>query len=386
MIKSTKMIFVALIFSFFIMSCTTYRMQNDGLPKEHIQSLVNSDDKKSESIHVELDEQMIFTKESQIVKDYIIGLDDVLDVSVYGESDLSKTQRVRPDGKISLPLIGDIMAYGKTPISLRNEITKKLSKYVIKTKVTVLISEYRSKKVMILGEVRAPGLLRLSANIPLLEGISLAGGVTANADLRGATLIRNGKIVPVSLYRLLKKSDMKHNVILHSNDAIFIPSNSDNKVFVLGQVNRPGIMQINDRLSILEAITGAGGITGGGKHKVVLIRGGLGDPEMFEIDIDKILAQGDLKENIYLARGDIVYVPETFMTQVNTVLANLSNILSPIVLLESGITMFPAVKTVVRTGQAPDIISTTSSTSTIIKADGSVETEHAGATTKTVTK
>lgn len=383
MIKLTKMIFGALIFSFFIMSCTTYRMQNDGLPKGHIQSLVNSDDKKIESIHVELDEEMIFTKESQIVKEYIIGLDDVLDVSVYGESDLSKIQRVRPDGKISLPLIGDIMAYGKTPISLRNEITKKLSKYVKKTKVTVLISEYRSKKVMILGEVRAPGLLRLSANIPLLEAISLAGGVTANADLRGATLIRNGNIIPVSFYRLLKKSNVKHNVILHSNDAIFIPSNSDNKVFVLGQVNRPGILQINDRLSILEAITGAGGITGAGKDKIILIRGGLGDPKMFEIDIEKILKQGDLKENVYLARGDIVYVPETLMNKVNTVLANVSNFLSPLVLLESGIALYPTVESVITKGRVPDTETVASSTTKDVA--GNI-TEAVTSTAKTRTK
>ncbi len=252
-------------------------------------------------------------------------------------------------------MIGDVMAHGRTPLELRDDITEKLSRYMVNPRVTVLILEYRSKKATILGEVRAPGLLRLSAKTPLLEAISLAGGITESADLQGAMLIRDGRIVPVSFYRLLRKGDMRENIILQPNDAILIPNNVDNKVFLVGEVNRPGILRIRDEMSILEAITAAGGITLAGKHKVILIRGGLGQPQMLEVDIKKILKEGDLSGNIDLARGDIIYVPKTFMTNVSTILAYVNSFLSSVVLLESGITLYPAAKSVLTTGHLPDI-------------------------------
>lgn len=347
-----------LILPFLLMNCKAFQVQPDVLPKDPGRKVVKKEEKKPKFTPVEIDERMVFSTEHQIQEEYRIGIDDVLDVSVYRESELSRTQHVRPDGKILLPLVGDIMAYGKTPAELNDEITVRLSRYLTKPRVTVVIVEYRSKKVLILGEVRAPGLLRLSANIPLLEAISLAGGVMENADLRGAMLIRDGRIVPLSFHRLLKGGDMRQNIILQSGDAIFIPSNADNKVFIVGQVNRPGILRITDQLSILEAITAAGGIRAGigdaGKHKVILIRGGLGEPQMLEVDIDRILKKGDLSENIYLSRGDIVYVPKSLMTHIDTVLAHINRLLTTAVLLESGITLYPPVKSVLTKGRLPD--------------------------------
>jgi polysaccharide export outer membrane protein len=355
---------LTLIVPILLMNCTFFQGQPDILPKAPGQGVAKNEGKKAEFTPVGVDKQMTFSTGSQAPEDYKIGIDDVVEVSVYAESALLTKQSVRPDGKISVPLIGDIVAYGRIPIELRDEITKKLSKYVVKPRVTVLILEYRSRKAMILGEVGAPGLLRLSANIPLLEAISLAGGVTRNADLRGAMLIRDGRIVPINFYRLLKQGDMRQNIILHPNDVILVPSNEDNKVYVLGEVNRRGIIRITDQLSILEAITAAGGITKQGKHKVILIRGGLGDPHMLVVDINKIVKEGDLSENIYLARGDIVYVPTTLMTHINTIMAYINNFLTTAVLLESGITLFPDVKSVLTKGRLSDI-ETESTTVTI---------------------
>ena len=148
---------------------------------------------------------------------------------------------------------------------------------------------------------------------------------------------------------------MTQNIILRSGDAIFIPSSADNKVFVFGKVRRPSILRISDQLSILEAITAAGGITKEGKHKVILIRGGLGDPQMLEVDIKKIAKEGVLSENIYLARGDIVYVPESIMNRIDTILARINTFLTTAVLLESAITLYPDVKSVLTKGRLPDI-------------------------------
>jgi polysaccharide export outer membrane protein len=292
-------------------------------------------------------------------EDYKIGFDDVLDISVYGESDISKVQRVRPDGHISLPLIGDIRAHGKTPIELRNEIAERLSKYILRPKVTVVIADYQSKKVAILGEVVAPGLLRLSANIPLIEG------------LHGAMLIRENQILPVDFYSLLKKGDMSQNIILRHDDTILIPNSSDNKVFILGEVRSPGILKIIDQLSLAEAITAAGGISPTGKHNIFIIRGGFGDPQVFEIDVDKIFEEKDLSQNINLVRGDIIYVPKTVITKINTVLGHVNTFLSTIVLFESAVTQYPATKSVLTKGRLPGTttITTTTGTGAIISEE-----------------
>lgn len=367
-----KWISLIIFISLMLPGCSTSNSHVKITPKELEK---NSSQKIGEFVTFDkglLKESMIFSQDSQLIHEYRIGLDDVLDISAYGEPDLSKTQSVRPDGKISLPLIGDIMAYGKTPIQLRDEITKVLSKYVLKPRITVLITQYKSKKIMILGEVQSPGMLRLSTNIPLIEGISLAGGITNNADLRGSFLIRDRKILPIDFYGLLKEGDMRQNLILHSNDTIVIPSNIENKVYVLGDVKNPGILRITDKLTILEAITAAGGISQG-KSKVLVIRGGLGNPQIIEVDIDKILKQYDLKENIYLSRGDIVFVPTSLMGNINAVLAQATRFLSPLILMESGIINYPATLSVIKHGRLPG--GTTNSTFTGSNGETSTSTE-----------
>jgi hypothetical protein len=107
-----------------------------------------------------------------------------------------------------------------------------------------------------------------------------------------------------------------------------------------------------------------------GKKKVIIIRGGLGDPKVYEVDMRKIIRKKDLRENIYLARGDIVYVPQTVLANVNAVMAQVTTFLSPIVLLESAIINYPAAKSVIEDGRLPGTTSTTTTT----RSDGSSET------------
>ncbi|MHA2283549.1 MAG: polysaccharide biosynthesis/export family protein [Promethearchaeota archaeon] len=349
---TSKWIVITSSLLFILTSCGTSKVTKRPPPKFPDQQVFNKAESSTKINTGKTSQHMIFSKESQLIEEYKIGLDDVLEVAVYGEQDLSKVQRVRPDGHISLPLIGDVKAYRRTPIGLRDDITKRLSKYVLRPKVTVLVVEYQSKKVIILGEVSAPGLLRLSANVPLLEGLSLAGGITVNADLRGAMLIRNNRILPIDFYSLFKEGDLRQNIILRHNDVIIIPDNAENKVYVLGSVKRPGILRITDKLSIIEAITAAGGIAAG-KQKVIIIRGGIGNPQVFEVDIGKILEKHDLTENIFLARGDIVYVPRTALASINSVLAQVNTILSSVVLAQSAIIQYPATKSVIKEGRLP---------------------------------
>jgi polysaccharide biosynthesis/export protein len=195
-------------------------------------------------------------------RSYRIGEDDELEISVYGEADLSKTQTVRPDGKIAFPLVGDVQASGLTPDELRAHLTQQLARFVHTPRVTVIVSAYKSKRVTVLGEVQSPGIVPLSAHTSLLEAISAAGGVTEDADLEGAMLVRQGRVMPADFARLLRGGEVaQNNLPLEPADVILIPNIAAKKVFVLGEVQRPLVTSLKYQTSLVELVAMAGGFT-----------------------------------------------------------------------------------------------------------------------------
>jgi polysaccharide export outer membrane protein len=281
---------------------------------------------------------------------YRIGTDDELEISVYGDKDLGKTQIVRPDGKISFPLIGDIQASGLMPDELKNHITKELSKYVKKPDVTVIIAKFGSKQVHVLGEVKKPGALRLSSDINLMDAISRVEGLNESADLQGALLVREGSIVPVNFEGLFK-GDFSQNVPLKHKDVILIPNISAKKVFVLGEVAKPLVVTLRPGVSLIEAISLAGGFTRDAESRnVFIVRGGLGDPRLLTVNAKAITREG-IAPNVLLQSGDIVYVPRSLVGDIVKFAQDLTSILTPVVLIESGIVLSPQVRSVLRTGR-----------------------------------
>jgi polysaccharide export outer membrane protein len=284
-------------------------------------------------------------------KEYRIGVDDEVEISVYGQKELKKTQDVRPDGNIAFPLIGDVQASGLTPDELRDQIEQKLSEYVRSPSVTVVIVTYKSKKVSILGEVKTPGLLRLSSEISMLEGISRVGGITDNADLQGSMLVRDGKILPVNFKKLLRQGDLTQNVILKSEDVVLIPNVSLRKIFVLGEVKKPKVISLKDDVTLIESISRAGGFTRIAESRnVIIVRGGLGNPRLMKVDVNQITRNGKVVYNVPLAAGDIVYVPKTLISNVVQFFVDMKNILDTILIAESGIILWPDVRSVLETG------------------------------------
>src|SRR5512146_1373305 len=121
---------------------------------------------------------------------YVIGPEDMLGIAVWKEPDFSSTVPVRPDGKISMPLLGDVEASGKTPGQLADDLTVKLKKYVDDPRVTVVVTAINSKRVYILGEVNHPGTMNMSPDMTVLQAISAAGGPTAYANTTKITVLR----------------------------------------------------------------------------------------------------------------------------------------------------------------------------------------------------
>ncbi|MGD0824329.1 MAG: polysaccharide biosynthesis/export family protein [Terriglobales bacterium] len=157
--------------------------------------------------------------------DYVIGPDDVLHVAVWKEADLSATLPVRPDGKISLPLLNDVQASGLTPEQLGGVVTEKLRKYIADPHVTVVVATINSKRIYLVGEVLRPGAATMLPNMTVLQALSSAG-INAYAKTKGIYVLRteNGKQqkLPVN-YRRLVKGDLAQNYELQPGDTIVVP-------------------------------------------------------------------------------------------------------------------------------------------------------------------
>jgi len=158
---------------------------------------------------------------------YVIGGQDVLDISVWKEAELTRTVPVRPDGKISLPLLNDVQAAGLTPTQLAAQITESLKKYVTDPQVTVIVSVINSQRIYILGEVNRAGAYPLLPNMTLLQGLSSAGGFTQFANLKKIYMFRmeNGKQVkyPFNYKDVLSGKATDQNVVLKAGDTIVVP-------------------------------------------------------------------------------------------------------------------------------------------------------------------
>lgn len=159
-------------------------------------------------------------------EDYVLGVEDKLSISVWKELDLSKTLSVRPDGKITFPLVGDIQAAGRTAKQLTDDVAKALALYIKEPVVTVSVEEINNFKVFVLGEVATQGALTLRRRTRLLEAIALAGGMTQYADKSNVVLMRydGGKEARTRIdYRKVVSGERPElNVFLKPGDTIIV--------------------------------------------------------------------------------------------------------------------------------------------------------------------
>ncbi|MFQ5900230.1 MAG: polysaccharide biosynthesis/export family protein [Thermodesulfobacteriota bacterium] len=164
---------------------------------------------------------------SQIDRGYLIGPEDVMEISVWKNADLSRIVIVRPDGRISLPLIGDVQAGGRTPDELRQAIVDKLKEYQETVVVSVIVQEVNTYRIFMLGEVKSPGTYMLKRNTSILQAIALAGGFTDYASKNRIVVIRGGENIKIRFDDIVnikkKEGENNDNLILKPGDTIFVP-------------------------------------------------------------------------------------------------------------------------------------------------------------------
>ena len=158
---------------------------------------------------------------------YVIGPQDMLDISVWKEPDLTRTVPVRPDGKISLPLLDDVQAGGLTPAQLKVEITQRLKKYFTDPRVTVIVTTIGSQRIYVLGEVTRAGAYPLVPGMTLLQALSSSGGFTQFANTKNIYLLRveDGKQVkhPFNYKDVVNGKNPAQNIVLKAGDTIVVP-------------------------------------------------------------------------------------------------------------------------------------------------------------------
>jgi polysaccharide biosynthesis/export protein len=162
----------------------------------------------------------------QAGSEYVIGAQDVLHIAVWKEADLTATLPVRPDGKISLPLLNDVQAAGLTPKQLADSVTDKLKKYIADPRVTVVVTEINSKRVYLVGEVLHAGAMPMLPNMTVLQALSSAG-LNQFANTKGIYVLRsaNGRQqkLPVNYRKLVKGERIEQNYLLQPGDTIVVP-------------------------------------------------------------------------------------------------------------------------------------------------------------------
>jgi polysaccharide export outer membrane protein len=166
-------------------------------------------------------------RSAEMTTAYQIGPEDLLDISVWKNVELSRVVPVRPDGKVSLPLVNDIQAAGLTPTELRDQITTKLAEYIPAPEVSVMVREVHSRKVAVVGAVKMPGRYEMKSPMTVLEAIALAQGLTDFASRDRIVVLRdvNGKTtqIPFNYRKIGDDAASQQNFFLRPGDIVVVP-------------------------------------------------------------------------------------------------------------------------------------------------------------------
>jgi polysaccharide export outer membrane protein len=234
---------------------------------------------------------------------------------------------INQDGTFYFPLAGKIEAVGRTIPELRSQLEQQLARYVKDPQVEVEIAAFRSQRVFMVGEVKAPGNLPVT-DVPMLitDAIGQAGGTTPNADLSAVTVTRGEETYHVDLDRLLYEGDLSLNMVLRHGDVVTVPDLRQRKIFVLGEVMQPkSYLLQRGRTSLAEALSDAGGPNpiSSQTGQVYVLRAGADEkPVIYQLDARSPAALL-LADRFTLQARDVVYVDPTRLARAGRVMLQL---------------------------------------------------------------
>lgn len=250
-------------------------------------------------------------------EDYILAPDDVIVMNVWQEKDLSgREMKISSEGTITVPYLNVfIRAAGLTQRELAQAIAEEYKKaeILIDPKVDIALIAKHDMLVWVLGQVQRPGVIPFKEGNTISTAIAQAGSFTQSARLEAATLTRKGsdKPITIDLRKIYRDGDLSQNYKLEEGDIIYIPEDTYNRYYVLGEVRQPGLYYLKDNASALSAVSLAGGPTERASMKnVAVLRGDPQDPQRIPVNLSSI-AKGKMAIDVPLQPGDVIYVPET---------------------------------------------------------------------------
>lgn len=260
---------------------------------------------------------------------YKVGIGDVLEINVLQPEKMTNSVAVSPDGSITFPYIGNLPVKGLTLTEIQEEIAGKLKDgYMKYPVVSVFLKESNSRKFFVYGEINHPGVYPFSENTTVLKAIAIAGGFARQSQdiivkvLRPKANGSGNEIIKTNITEIMENNSEKE-VLIQSGDTVIviippvkeiipIPPAPISKFFVYGEVNRPGVFELEEKTTILKAIAIAGGFTKyGSSSRVKVLRPNKDAPgyETISINVNLVMS-GSSKEDILLKNGDTVVVSE----------------------------------------------------------------------------
>lgn len=256
------------------------------------------------------------TSSSVIDEDnYLLGTGDLLRITVYNNPDLTLETRIGDGGMIRYPLLGEVLLEGISSSVAEKKIADLLEtgNFVKQPQVNILVTQYQSKLVSVLGSVLKPGQYPLERATNLSQLLALAGGANADgSDL--VTITTKTSKIELDLKKIIGKGESVENVPLKGGEIVYVHARD---VSVIGQVNRPGKYAVTDGVRTLgDFISIAGGISPIGSDTVTVTTTRDGKQERFDVDIDDLFRKSNHTSNIELKSGDTVYVPRAPMAYI----------------------------------------------------------------------
>ncbi|RXK85020.1 sugar transporter [Chlorobaculum sp. 24CR] len=261
--------------------------------------------------------------DTQEAFEYRLGPGDMVSILVWRRPELSQEGiLVSPDGFLTVPRLGNIRVLGKTVGEVMALVTSKLEVFYIRPEVTIRVQEFHNNKAFVLGRVSKPGVINFPGRGTLLEALALAGGIpdqNKDTSLTKCAIIRgNDTIIWIDLEDLLRNGNMALNAPIRNNDVIYIPESSDEMVYVLGEVQTPGAIQIRSGMTVVKAVMLAGGLNkNADPEKVFVIRQETLKGEVIRVSLKNLLETGDFTRNFSLMPNDIIYVSPGGMARFN---------------------------------------------------------------------
>lgn len=255
-----------------------------------------------------------FTAAHGVAKEYVIGVADVIAVSVLDNRELDAVATVNPGGKIALPLVGEMQAAGLTAAELTQRLTAEYAKSVKSPVVTVSLREVNSYRFYFVGRVAKPGMYMSRSEVTLLQAISIAGGILEGADLAQAYVARGKERVPVDFVRLMRRGDLTQNITINPDDTIVLPDNPQHVIYVMGEVRQPGMLPfVKERgWTVTKAVAAVGGFSQyAARSRSYLIREEGARRITIPIDFNDLMKNPEAGKDIPLSAGDILVIPQS---------------------------------------------------------------------------